>query len=278
MRIAIIAAGADLAQIPAEAQQLTNIWSSAGAEVVLLAGPQATRTALQQATRPPLDRFWIAAHMGDQGIALADGVLTIPELAQWIAMSHAEAGVLNGCNSAVHVATIQRFADVDLAAAIQEDLDDERAAITAGYLAQAWSETGDLEQAARLATANGAIEYRFYPAARRPAAMQQNDPDHSELVAKVEKLIFALQGDPRWGHTGLIPMIEDLRADFHESKRAEAEYRKQDHVWKTSMEAEIAGLKHRAPYSNTALIVIVVGLPIVFMLFLIWQQNSTLGG
>lgn len=266
MRIAIIATGADLAHIPAEAQELTNVWSRAGAEIVLIAGLQATRQALQRAVRPAIDRFWLAAHIGEQGIDLADGVLTIPELAQWIGMSHAGEGVLNGCGSAQHVSTLQRFANVDLAASIHEDLDDEAARITAGYLAQAWIETGSLEEAARRATANGAIEFHFYPAPRRARSMAppitpdeaQTQPAPADLGAKVDKLIGTIQGDPAWNQPGLIPTLNALRGEFAEFRHADAEYRRQDTAWKDSIEDEIASIKGQRAQTNPRLVALVL--------------------
>lgn len=250
MRIAIIASGRDLPAIPAEAQQLTNIWSRAGWEVVLIAGEQATHAALAAAASPPIDRFWISAHMCEDGIGLADGELSIPELAQWIGMSQAAEGVLNGCSSAVHVAQIQRFADVDLAAAIRDDLPDDTAAITAAHLARAWVEAGSLQEAARRATANGAIEYRFYPAPRRPRTNRSMQPDPAqintdELAANVEKLIDTIQGDPRWGQPGLLPTMETLRSEFKDFRREDAEYRRQDAAWKAMIEQEIIALKRQ---------------------------------
>lgn len=239
MRIAIIASGRDLPAIPAEAQQLTNIWSRAGWEVVLIAGEQATHAALAAAASPPIDRFWISAHMCEDGIGLADGELSIPELAQWIGMSQANEGVLNGCSSAVHVAQIQRFADVDLAAAIRDDLPDDTAAITAAHLARAWVESGNLQEAARRATANGAIEYRFYPAPRRPRhsrSMQDPATLDQDLAASVGKLIDTIQGDPQWGQPGLLPAMERLNSDF-------TEYRRTDAQWKARIEGEIAALR-----------------------------------
>ena len=240
----------DIARLPDEVQTVLNTFTGAGDKAFLMTGDDATRDGLQRSITTGLivDLIWYAGYVSQQGIALNDGVVDPAQFAQWVNMTQADQLVLNGCFDAGQIQTIQRFADVEIAAGAQEATPVGRDnAAQAAYLARAYvAASGDLKAATERATAAGASGYRYYPAARRLTIMPQHNPaddnHQAELTQQVDSLVRALRGE--WGRPGLIESVEALRAEL-------ATYQRSDQAWKQTIEAKISALERIRPITMT---------------------------
>ena len=166
MKVLIIAYGIDLTQAMREAQDVLNILQGGGCSVHLLANQDVTLDCLGEVLdHGPFDMVWLIVHSGSDGFALADQVISAAQLGQWLDATRCRQVVLNSCFSAEHVDVIQRAAAVDIVATIDPSgVKDHLARSTGVYLARAFVETGDLEEACSRASGNGLVQYRWFPA------------------------------------------------------------------------------------------------------------------
>lgn len=192
---------------PAEVQAVANVFSAARWVVRIAEG---SRRGLRETLfAGSFDLVWFAGHGGAEGLALIDGVWKPAEVGRWLSALNAWGLVANACFSAEHVMAIQRIADVDVVATIApEGVEDSEAAETALYLATALVETGDLAQACRAASGNGALQYRFFPGGGERMAVRSADEQatHDDLAA----LVAVFKGDPRTGQPGLVATLNAL--------------------------------------------------------------------
>lgn len=242
MRAVIVAPTApDLAALPAEVQTVANTLSSAGHTVHLVTGDDATMAGLVRALDAgPFDLAWLGCHGGAAGFQLSGGAtVTGLQLAQWLVMTQAGDVVLNACYSFEHVVALQRYANVNVVAAL-DAVQDADAWQMAAYLAKAYVQvSGDLELATRIATGNGAANYRYFPAVGvgSMAGTQTPTPaQNDELRAQVEQLVRALRGDPFTGAGGLMDLVADLDKDLEN-------YIHKDEQWKRSIETRLVRLE-----------------------------------
>jgi hypothetical protein len=245
MRAVIVVPGAtDLAQLSGELQSVANEASKAGHQVRLVIGDEATSAGLQRAIADgPYDLVWLATDIGEAGFQLTDGVLPVAKFCQWLAMTQACDGVLNGCFSAQHVDEIQRHVDINLAATIKpEGVGDEEAAVSGAYMMRAYTKTLDLREACRQASAGGAVQYRFFPAPGRGFSMPQQQ---EQLSGQVEALVRALNGE--WGQPGLLGDIRAIRQEFGEFRRENTEWRLKVEQQMQAQQAATQRLQERAP-------------------------------
>lgn len=238
MRVVIVAYADNLPLAQREAQDVSNILQEVGHQVFMVAGPDATLECLGEALdHGPFDLAWIITHSGPTGFVLAEQTISPAQLGQWLDAAHCWEAVLNSCFSAEHVAAIQVAAHVDVVATIDPSGVDDRVARSTGrYLARAYAESGDLQDACQRASGNGSIQYRWFPAGSAlRAARTAAEP---ELVRTVAELVTALTGGLS-GEPGLFARLNKLSTDVdryiaaneawkmeHERRHAEAERHK----------------------------------------------------
>jgi hypothetical protein len=206
MRVCVIASGAgDLPDAATEIQEVANTLGAAGHAVHLAAATRAgLRTALAAS---PFDLVWFAGHASAAGLALDDGVWSAVECGRWLAAVRAWSLVLNACFSAEHVVVIQQIADVDVVATIAPaGVEDAAAGDSALFLARALVESDNLAEATRRASANGQLQYRFFPCGDAMAQSTRPDQAHEDVAA----LVRAIKGDPFTGTPGLIATVASL--------------------------------------------------------------------
>lgn len=207
MRVCVIAPATAELDTPAEVQAVANVFSAARWVVRITEG---SRRGLREALfAGRFDLVWFAGHGGPDGFALIDGVWKPAEVGRWLSAVQAWGLIANACFSAEHVMAIQRVADVDVVATIAPDgVADDEAAEAALFLATALVETGDLAQATRAASANGALQYRFFPGGGDSMAVRSADEQaqHDDLAA----LVGVFKGDPRTGQPGLVATLNAL--------------------------------------------------------------------
>lgn len=240
MRVCLIVPLASELSIPAEIQAVSNTFSAAGHVVhVAEASRHGLRDALQSS---PFDLAWFAGHSGPDGFGLTDGVWRAAEAGRWLVAVRAWMFVANSCESVELVTAIQRIANVDMVAAITPALDDAIAAETALYLARSLVETNDLAEATRRASANGYLEYRFYPCggsmaeqARAGQAPQDNLTD----------LVRALRGDPFTGAPGLLATVATLAANVANLTTTVAQLSAQLESNQVSVDARLTALEEQ---------------------------------
>jgi hypothetical protein len=207
MRVCLIVPASSDLDVPAELQNVANTFSEAGSVVRITdASRRGLRETLYGGT---FDLVWVAGHSSAEGFKLSDGVLTPAELGRWLVAVEAWSLVLNSCFSAEHVVLIQQVVDVDVVATIAPaGVSDDAAAETALYLARALVESHDLARATRLASANGQLQYRFFPSSGRDMASMTRSEDraYEDLAA----LVQVFKGDPRTGQPGLVATLNLL--------------------------------------------------------------------
>lgn len=207
MKVCLIAPAASDLDIPTELQDVVNTFSAA-AHVIRIA--DASRRGLREAMYAgTFDMVWFAGHSGAEGFELGDGIWKPAEMGRWLVAIGAWSLVLNSCFSAEHVLMIQQVADVDVVATIAPaGVDDAVAAETALYLARALVESHDLSRATRLASANGQLQYRFFPSGGRDmtSMTRAEEQAHEDVAA----LVQVFKGDPRTGQPGLVATLNTM--------------------------------------------------------------------
>lgn len=183
------------------------------------------------------DLAWLIMHSGADGFGLADQVMPPAQIGQWLAACHCFEAVLNSCFSAEHVAAIQYAAHVDVVATIDPSGVDGRVARSTGvYLARALVQAGDLQEACRQASGNGAIQYRWFPAGTvlRQARSAIADPD---LPRQVNELVTALTGGLS-GQPGLFSRLDKLAGVLDQ-------YIATNEAWKAEHERRLCVVERR---------------------------------
>lgn len=210
MRVCLIALFAPDLAVPAEISAVTNTFSAAGWMVHIA---DASRRGLRDALGDgPFDLAWFAGHAGEDGFALADGVWPPAECGRWLLAVRARMLVANTCFSAEHVLRIQQIANVDVVATIRPTgVEDGDAQETALFLARALVESSDLAAATRQASANGQLQYRFFPGGADSMAQSMRASD-GQAQDDVAALVRAIKGDPFTGSPGLIATVATLVA------------------------------------------------------------------
>lgn len=236
MRVVIVAYGDNLTLALREAQDVSNILQAGGYSVHLIAGEDATLDCMTEALPAgPFDLAWLIMHSGAEGFRLADQVVQPAQIGQWLAACHSFDVVLNSCFSAEHVSTIQYAAHVDVVATIDPSGVDGRVAHSTGvYLARALVQSGDLHEACSQASGNGAIQYRWFPAASGLRQVRSHDDG---LARRVDDLVVALTGNLS-GQRGLIARMDELSADLKQYVAA-------NEAWHREHEARLRAVEQR---------------------------------
>jgi Txe/YoeB family toxin of Txe-Axe toxin-antitoxin module len=109
---------------------------------------------------------------------------------------------------------LQRAAPVDVVATLSPaGVLGPEARTTGIYLARAHALSGDLEDATRRASGNGAAQYRWFPQGGAEVQGMRGD-ENNELAHRVDDLVRALQGDPFSGAPGLLAQLSALSTDM----------------------------------------------------------------
>ena len=225
---AVIVAAGDLDNLPAEVSTVANTLSAAGWTVRLCVGGDASRAGLLAAAGEGDARLaWFGLHSSADGFALTDGTLSPSQLGVWLRNVGARECVLNSCYSVEHVDAIQRAAEVDIACTIAPGgVDDGEAWQWGAYAVRAYVQTGDLQQAVRQASGNGALQYRFIPCGGmklRGRSVGRMPPDRIE--EQLDSLIRAVRGDTINGVPGLVQRISDLQVTLTSMQTEQRQWR-----------------------------------------------------
>lgn len=285
MKVLIIAYGADLTQATREAQDVLNILQAGGCSVHLLANQDVTQDCLDEVlAHGPFDMVWLIVHSGSDGFALADQVITAAQLGQWLDATHCEQAVLNSCFSAEHVDVIQRAAAVDIVATIDPSGVKDRVARSTGvYLARAFVDTGDLEEACSRASGNGLVQYRWFPDGDKLRSDGRRtglgDKPSDRMEEQLTSLLRAVRGDAENGYIGLVGRVNDIQTQLRtfteeqrtwrmETERRLVSFTDEERVWRAETERRLVVLeaaRSRALWGrismvlSVALIVLLVG-------------------
>jgi hypothetical protein len=272
MKVLIIAHGADLTQATREAQDVLNILQAGGCNVHLLANQDVTLDCFDEVLdHGPFDLVWLIVHSGSDGFLLADEVISSAQLGQWLHATRCRQVVLNSCFSAEHVDEIQRAATVDIVATIDPSgVKDRLARSTGVYLARAFIDTGDLEEACLRASGNGLVQYRWFPAGDRLRSDGRriglaDKSGDSKLEEQLTSLLRAVRGDAENGYIGLVGRVNDIQTQlrtFTDEQRA----------WRAETERRLATLeasRNRALSSRISLIVSLALVVLVLGLFVV---------
>lgn len=207
MKVCLIAPATSDLDIPTELQDVANTFSAAGHTIRIV---DASRRGLREAmVAGSYDLVWFAGHSGAEGFELSDGIWKPVEMARWLVAVEAWSLVLNSCFGGEHVLAIQQVADVDVVATIAPaGVEDGAAAETALFLAMALVESHDLSRATRVASANGQLQYRFFPNGGDGMAGQTraDEQAHEDVAA----LVGLFKGDPRTGTPGLVATLNTM--------------------------------------------------------------------
>lgn len=210
MRVCVVApVGGDLEAAPAEVLAVANMFSAARWVVRMV---EASRRGLREVLYAGrVDLVWLVGHAGPEGFELADGVWSPAEAGRWLAAVGAQALVANTCFSAEHVVALQRVADVDVVATVAPGgVTDAEAVETAVFLAGALVECGDLAEATRVASANGALQYRFFPGGGKQRMAMSGREREEQTGEDLAALVTVFRGDPRTGQPGLVATLNAL--------------------------------------------------------------------
>lgn len=245
--IVILAVG-DLDSLPAEVQDITNIFSAENWTVRLCIGDDASRQGLVRVSlEGQWDVVWVGAHSSSKGFILSDGELSPHDLGIWLSSIKATECVLNVCYSLEHVTRIQRVCNSGIACTIDEKgLPDPLAwatgVIVAGHLAR----TRDLSAAIREVGQNGS-QYRYIPArGGREVRAPMNQEDRDLL----NQLVMAIKGDGMTG-LGLIRQWQQLSQNLENYIEQNEDRYKQQDKFNRDIESRLKLLEGSKPISMT---------------------------
>lgn len=244
--IVIVAVG-DLESLPAEVQDITNIFSAENWTVRLCIGDDASHAGLSRVSLEGLwDVVWLGSHSSPGGFVLADGDLSPHDLGVWLAEIHASECVLNACYSLEHVTQIQRWCSSGIACTIdQKGVPDSLAWATGVIVAANLSRTRDLSTAIR--ELGDGSQYRYIPPRRGREGRDKMNQEDRDLL---NQLFSAIKGDGMTG-IGLIRQWQQLSENLENYiEQNEGRYRQQD-TFNRDIESRVRVLEGSKPVSMT---------------------------
>lgn len=211
MQRAILVATGTLENLPREIQTVANELSESGWQVRLCLAADASVTGLLQAAgEGDCQLAWFGLHSSAAGFELADGVWPATQMGVWLRNVNARDVVLNSCYSLEHVGTIQRAADVDVAASIDPaGVDDGLAWQVGVYLVRSYIISNDLSMAVRQASGFGSVQYRFLPCGGVRLGGRGRMPG-DRIEEQLKELLDAVKGKPEWRQSGLLTRFDEL--------------------------------------------------------------------
>lgn len=162
-----------------------------------------TEVELRQALTPDIEALWFAGHASEEGIMLSGGVLPPAALAQYLSSAGVEWSFFNSCESAGFVNTLQAAYPHACFAAITT-ITDVTAWRTASLVAMNYSDSGNIEQAFRVASPSGSTPLRFFPSPTGGTVSQKDLESVDALASEIRELRKVLVGDERYRTRGII--------------------------------------------------------------------------
>lgn len=193
-----------------EGQELANLLGEAGYRVTTLQTNINTMELYRLASKSSIELVWLVSHSAAEGFAFGETTIPPREMGLFLHQAQTVDLVLNACYSAEHVQAIQRLANVNVLAAITQNLADIDALTSALYLARSLA-TGHSLRDAYTQTLSGGSDYRWFPAPRTVKQPMDNSRDIEQKLDKleddVEKILLAIQGNKDFGQVGIIERL-----------------------------------------------------------------------
>ncbi len=224
----LILSSADSPQILSELQEVSNQLSKADMRVILLTAKVSAlelyRVLEKAAT---IELVWVAGHATREGFSFGEESISTTELGLFLSQAGTVNLVLNTCFGANQVTVLQRYANVNIIASIENNIEDTKAWASGIYLIRRFADTKDLRTAFNETLGSGFGDFRWYPALRLNGKMTDNnrverlEATVTTLNQTVERLVRALQGDEFSRQQGLIELEDKLEERLD---RLEKEY------------------------------------------------------
>lgn len=216
----VILASLSTAFMQSEVQELVNSLTRAKYTVRLMQSNITSLELYRMTHEGSVDLVWVCAHSSKEGFVFGEVVISPRELGLWLHQMEVGDLVLNTCFSIQHISEIQRHANVNVVATIEEEIHDNTAWTNALYLGQKLAESSSLQAAYRDTLAESESKYRWFPAPRiKEGRMAERGNELEELQRTVERLehtvarlVRALQGDNLIESDGLIKMVRNLES------------------------------------------------------------------
>jgi len=163
-----------------------------------------------------IELVWVAGHATRDGFSFGPESISTTELGLFLSQAGTVNLVLNTCFGSEQVLTLQRYANVNIIASIDNNLEDTKAWSSGIYLIRKFASTRDLRTAFNDTLGSGLDTFRWYPALRLDEHMAENnrverlESTVNNLTKTVERLVRALQGDEFSRQQGLIELINKL--------------------------------------------------------------------
>lgn len=165
--------------------------------------------------------FWIAAHIGPEGIYRNDSgdlAMGTSTLLAYLRILKPKWVLLNGCNSIDVLVELQSQLDIDIIVPYQRNLEDNYAMKMASLLALEYSRSGSIIKSVLKLSPNGKV-FQYY---RSPYTDNLSNDELTKVMHRVEDISKLLEGDVVYQRVGLLEawdkmekLLQQLSSDFH---------------------------------------------------------------